>query len=69
MRTTTLGTDGFGRSDTRERLRRFFEVDASLVVIATLYALSERGVVEKKMVESAIKELGVDPEKAFPVCV
>ena len=66
---TTLGTDGFGRSDTRERLRRFFEVDASLVVIATLYALSERGVVEKKMVESAIKELGVDPEKAFPVCV
>ena len=40
---TTLGTDGFGRSDTRKRLRRFFEIDAEMVVIATLHALSQRG--------------------------
>ena len=44
----TLGTDGFGRSDTRENLRRFFEVDAEITVIATLYALAEKGQVETK---------------------
>ena len=60
----TLGTDGFGRSDTRERLRRFFEVDAELTVIATLYALAEKGQLDKGVVASAIKDLGVDPEKA-----
>jgi pyruvate dehydrogenase E1 component len=65
----TLGTDGFGRSDTRERLRRFFEVDAESVVIATLYTLSQRGLMDRKRVQAAIRELGVDPEKAFPVCV
>ena len=65
----TLGTDGFGRSDTRERLRRFFEIDASLTVIATLFALFQKGFVTKEAVERAIKELGVDPEKAFPFCV
>jgi pyruvate dehydrogenase E1 component len=42
----TLGTDGFGRSDTRERLRGFFEVDAELTVVATLYALAEKAQVE-----------------------
>ncbi len=63
---TTLGTDGFGRSDTRERLRRFFEVDAELAVIATLYALSRKGHVETSVVAKAIKDLGVDPEKAHP---
>ena len=66
---TTLGTDGFGRSDTRERLRRFFEVDAEITVIATLYALAEKGQVEKRVVGKAIKELGVDPEKAYPQLV
>jgi len=65
----TLGTDGFGRSDTRERLRRFFEVDAECTVIATLYALAEKGQVDRKIVAKAIKDLGVDPEKAFPYCV
>ena len=65
----TLGTDGFGRSDTRERLRRFFEVDAECTVIATLYALAEKGQVDRKIVAKAIKDLGVDPEKAFPNCV
>jgi pyruvate dehydrogenase E1 component len=61
---TTLGTDGFGRSDTRENLRRFFEVDAELTVIATLYALAEKGEIEKKTVGQAIKDLNVSPEKA-----
>ncbi|MDB6066235.1 MAG: Pyruvate dehydrogenase component [Pedosphaera sp.] len=60
----TMGTDGFGRSDTRANLRRFFEVDAELTVIATLHALSEKGAIEKKIVEKAIKDLNVDPEKA-----
>jgi pyruvate dehydrogenase E1 component len=63
---TTLGTDGFGRSDTRERLRRFFEVDAESVVIATLHALAQRGAFPAAVVAQAIKDLNVDPEKAFP---
>jgi pyruvate dehydrogenase E1 component len=63
---TTLGTDGFGRSDTRERLRRFFEVDAELTVVATLYALAEKGELDRRVVEKAIRELDVDPEKAYP---
>jgi pyruvate dehydrogenase E1 component len=62
----TLGTDGFGRSDTRARLRRFFEVDAEFTVIATLYALAEKGLVEREVVTKAIKDLGVDPEKIQP---
>lgn len=65
----TLGTDGFGRSDTRARLRRFFEIDAECTVIATLYALSEKGLVEKQIVSKAIKDLDVDPEKIQPQIV
>jgi pyruvate dehydrogenase E1 component len=65
----TLGTDGFGRSDTRARLRRFFEVDAESTVIATLYALAEKGMVERKVVAKAITDLGVDPEKVQPQIV
>jgi pyruvate dehydrogenase E1 component len=65
----TLGTDGFGRSDTRARLRRFFEVDAESTVIATLFALAEKGLVEHALVEKAIKDLGVDPEKVQPQIV
>src|SRR5688572_940993 len=63
----TLGTDGFGRSDTRENLRRFFEVDAQFIVVATLYALAQKGVVEHKLVAKAIKDQGIDPEKKFPL--
>ena len=63
---TTLGTDGFGRSDTRARLRRFFEIDAELTVIATLHTLAERGQVDRKLVAQAIKDLEVDPDKLFP---
>ncbi|MCX7916165.1 MAG: pyruvate dehydrogenase (acetyl-transferring), homodimeric type, partial [Verrucomicrobiae bacterium] len=62
----TLGTDGFGRSDTRPALRRFFEVDAECTVIATLYALAEKGQLPAETVARAIRELNVDPEKAFP---
>ena len=62
----TLGTDGFGRSDTRARLRRFFEVDAESTVIATLYALAQRGEIRREAVVKAIKELGVDPDKVQP---
>ena len=61
---TTLGTDGFGRSDTRANLRRFFEVDAELIVIGTLHALAEKGGLEMKVVGQAIKDLNVAPEKA-----
>ncbi len=63
---TTLGTDGFGRSDTRERLRRFFEVDAESTVVATLHALAQKGQLDRKVVTRAIKELHLDPEKAYP---
>jgi pyruvate dehydrogenase E1 component len=66
---TVLGTDGFGRSDTRENLRRFFEIDAPMVVVATLTALARQGTVDKALVAKAIKDLGVNPEKTHPVCV
>jgi pyruvate dehydrogenase E1 component len=65
----TLGTDGFGRSDTRPRLRRFFEVDAECTAIATLYALAGKGHVERSLVQKAIKDLDVNPEKIFPEIV
>ncbi len=65
----TLGTDGFGRSDTRENLRRFFEIDAESTVIATLYALSQKGLVQKDVVAKAIKDLNVNPEKVHPIIV
>ncbi len=62
----TLGTDGFGRSDTRKNLRRFFEIDAESTVIATLYQLAEKAKMDRKMVAQAINDLDFDPEKAFP---
>jgi len=62
----TLGTDGFGRSDTRENLRRYFEVDSEMIVVATLYALFEKGEIDHRIVENAIRELGIDPEKVHP---
>ena len=65
----TLGTDGFGRSDTRSRLRRFFQVDVESTVIGTLYALMQRGEIEREVVAKAIKDLGVDPEKIQPQLV
>ena len=66
---STLGTDGFGRSDTRANLRRFFEVDGELTAIAALYALYQKGSLPAQSVEDAIKKLAVDPEKSFPFCL
>jgi len=65
----TLGTDGFGRSDTRKSLRRFFEIDAEMMVVAVLHKLSQSGKIKPSRVESAIKDLGIDPEKAYPEIV
>ncbi len=62
-----LGTDGFGRSDTRARLRHFFEVDRHWVVLAALEALADRGDIEPKVVAEAIAKFGLDPEKPNPL--
>ena len=62
----SLGTDGFGRSDSREALRRFFEVDAEYIVVTALYALAQEGKLETKLVAKAIKDFGIDPKKADP---
>ena len=64
-----LGTDGFGRSDTRERLRRFFEVDRYYVTVGALEALAEDGKIPAEKVAQAIKKFGIDPEKPNPVKV
>ena len=64
-----LGTDGFGRSDTREALRRFFEVDAESVAVAALSQLALRGDVEAGVVNRAISELRIDAEKPFALGV
>ncbi|MFT7644096.1 MAG: pyruvate dehydrogenase E1 component, partial [Pirellulaceae bacterium] len=61
-----LGTDGMGRSETREALRRHFEVDAECIAIAALYRLSLAGEIDAKVVAKAIKSLGVDSEKVDP---
>jgi pyruvate dehydrogenase E1 component len=61
-----LGTDGFGRSEDRGSLRRFFEVDAECIVVAALARLAQRGEIKAAIVEKAIKELGIDAEKVNP---
>jgi pyruvate dehydrogenase E1 component len=61
-----LGTDGFGRSDTRDALRRFFEVDTGHLVVATLAAMAEDGTIEAHLVDDAIKRYEIDPETADP---
>jgi pyruvate dehydrogenase E1 component len=64
-----LGTDGFGRSDTRTKLRRFFEVDRFNIAYAALYALYRRGLVGQGDLVSARGKLGIDPDKPNPVGV
>jgi pyruvate dehydrogenase E1 component len=64
-----LGTDGFGRSDTRVQLRSFFEVDRRWVAIAALKALADEGTLGADNVVAAIKKYGIDPEKPSPVTV
>jgi pyruvate dehydrogenase E1 component len=66
---TVLGTDGFGRSDTREKLRHFFEVDRYWITLAALAALAEEGQLEKAKVAEAIAKYGLDPNKPNPVKV
>jgi pyruvate dehydrogenase E1 component len=61
-----LGTDGFGRSDTREALRRHFEIDEAHIVVATLSALSQQGLVAPGVVARAIHEFGIDPDALEP---
>ena len=79
---TALGTDGFGRSENRASLRDFFEVDAKHIVLATLHALATEKSGDKsgdrdrdkkdgdsispKMLEKAVRDLGIDPEKRNP---
>jgi pyruvate dehydrogenase E1 component len=62
-----LGTDGFGRSENRTSLRRFFEVDAECIVLAALSQLAKRGEIKPQRVEHAVQELGIDPEKVSPM--
>ena len=64
-----LGTDGFGRSDTREGLRRFFEVDRYYVVLTAVKALVHAGELEAGMVDAVLEKYGLDPEKPNPVTV
>ena len=63
-----LGTDGFGRSESRPALRRFFEVDAECITLATLGQLMKRGQMKPERVQKAIRELDIDPDKADPMC-
>jgi pyruvate dehydrogenase E1 component len=67
QRYVVLGTDGFGRSDTREALRRFFEVDAESIAVAAMHALSQDGLITAQQVAGAIGDLGVDPDKIDPL--
>lgn len=62
-----LGTDGYGRSDTRDKLRHFFEVSSEFVVVAALKALADEGAIKPAVVTKAIKSLGIDPNKIDPV--
>ena len=62
-----LGTDGFGRSDTREKLRWFFEVDRKFIAYTALRGLHEKQVLSTAQLHAAMNKLGVDPEKASPV--
>ena len=62
----TLGTDGFGRSESRAGLREFFEVDSRWVVVATLAALAREGKIETSVVQQAMQTYNVNPEKANP---
>jgi len=61
-----LGTDGFGRSDTRAKLRTFFEVSREFVVLAALKALADEGTIKPDVVAKAIADLGIDSNKTNP---
>jgi pyruvate dehydrogenase E1 component len=63
---TALGTDGFGRSDTREKLREFFEVDRRYVTVAALHSLARDGKLDNVTVAKAVQQYGIDPDKPNP---
>ena len=65
-RLTALGTDGFGRSDNREHLRRHFEVDSASIAAAALSRLARWGRYDAGQARQAIRDLGVDPERLDP---
>jgi pyruvate dehydrogenase E1 component len=65
-RYTVLGTDGFGRSDTRAALRDFFEVDRRHVSVAALKALADEGAIDRKVVAQAIAKYGIDANRGNP---
>jgi pyruvate dehydrogenase E1 component len=62
-----LGTDGFGRSDSRETLRHFFEVDRYFIVVSALKGLADKGIIEQSVVSEAIEAFSIDPEKTNPL--
>ena len=64
-----LGTEGFGRSDTRKKLRHFFEVDRHFVAVAALKALADQGAIKASVVTKALKQFGIDSEKPDPMSV
>ena len=68
-RYVTLGTDGYGRSDYRRKLREFFEVDRRYVAISALHALAQEGTIEASVVSKAIAKYEIDPAKPNPVTV
>ncbi len=66
-RLASLGTDGFGRSEGRASLRDFFEVDSRFITLATLHELFVEGKIERSVLDKAIKDLGINPEKPNPI--
>jgi pyruvate dehydrogenase E1 component len=68
-RLTALGTDGFGRSDTRAALRNYFEVDARFITLAALAGLAEEGKIKRDRVQKAIKEMDLNPDKVSPLAI
>ncbi len=68
-RMTSLGTDGFGRSDNREHLRRFFEVSAEAIAAAALSRLARDGAFDKRKIKKAFADLGVDADAPNPATV
>ena len=66
---TVLGTDGFGRSDTRKQLRKFFEVNRYYIAVAALKTLADEGKAPASLAAQAIDKYGIDPEKPNPLTV
>ena len=69
QRYRTLGTDGFGRSDSREQLREFFEVNRNYICLAALTALVDDGEIDLATLNDAVRKLNIDPDKPNPVTV